>query len=112
MNLLYLILMSQPAAGTDGQQGGTTWSTLILMLVLMVIFWLFFIRPQSKKAKEQKQYQESLKKGDKIVTIGGIYGKIVETSDNSTKIVIESQGTKLEMDKSAINAEASAALNK
>lgn len=110
MKLLYLILMSQPAAGADGQQAGNPWSTLILMLVLMLLFWLFFIRPQSKKAKEQKQYQESLKKGDKIVTIGGIYGKIVEISEKT--VVIESQGTKLEMDKSAINAEASAALNK
>lgn len=110
MKLLYLILMSQPASGANGQQSASPWSTLVLMLVLMLLFWLFFIRPQSKKAKEQKQYQESLKKGDKIVTIGGIYGKIVEISEKT--VVIESQGTKLEMDKSAINAEASAALNK
>ncbi|MBR0123614.1 MAG: preprotein translocase subunit YajC [Bacteroidales bacterium] len=110
MKLLYLILMSQPASGANGQQSSSPWSTLVLMLVLMLLFWLFFIRPQSKKAKEQKQYQESLKKGDKIVTIGGIYGKIVEISEKT--VVIESQGTKLEMDKSAINAEASAALNK
>ncbi len=110
MKLLYLILMSQPVSGANGQQSSSPWSTLVLMLVLMLLFWLFFIRPQSKKAKEQKQYQESLKKGDKIVTIGGIYGKIVEISEKT--VVIESQGTKLEMDKSAINAEASAALNK
>lgn len=76
--------------------------TQIIMLGLMlVVFYFFMIRPQMKKQKEQKSFRENLKTGDKIVTIGGIHGKILEVTD--TTVLINSEGTKLRMEKSAIS---------
>jgi preprotein translocase subunit YajC len=73
----------------------------LLMLGLMVlIFYFFMIRPQMKKQKELKNFRENLKAGDKVVTIGGIHGKILEVSD--TTVLIQAEGTKLRLDKSAI----------
>ena len=73
----------------------------LLMLVLMVlIFYFFMIRPQMKKQKELKNFRENLKAGDKVVTIGGIHGKILEVSD--TTVLVQAEGTKLRFDKSAI----------
>jgi preprotein translocase subunit YajC len=74
---------------------------LIMMLLLIVVFYFFFIRPQSKKAKEQKKFREALKKGDKIVTIGGIHGKILEVRETTVIIEVEG-GNRLKMEKSAI----------
>ncbi len=80
--------------GSDGMQS-------LLMLGLMVlIFYFFMIRPQMKKQKELKNFRENLKAGDKVVTIGGIHGKILEVSD--TTVLVQAQGTKLRFDKSAI----------
>lgn len=74
----------------------------IIMLVAMLgVFYLFMIRPQMKKQKEQKAFREGLKQGDKVVTIGGIHGKILEVTD--TTVLINSEGTKLRMEKSAIS---------
>ena len=73
----------------------------LLMLGLMVlIFYFFMIRPQMKKQKELKSFRENLKAGDKVVTIGGIHGKILEVSD--TTVLVQAEGTKLRFDKSAI----------
>ena len=73
----------------------------LLMLGLMVlIFYFFMIRPQMKKQKELKNFRENLKTGDKVVTIGGIHGKILEVSD--TTVLVQAEGTKLRFDKSAI----------
>ena len=73
----------------------------LLMLGLMVlIFYFFMIRPQMKKQKELKNFRENLKVGDKVVTIGGIHGKILEVSD--TTVLVQAEGTKLRFDKSAI----------
>ena len=73
----------------------------LLMLGLMVlIFYFFMIRPQMKKQKELKNFRENLKAGDKVVTIGGIHGKILEVSD--TTVFVQAEGTKLRFDKSAI----------
>ncbi|HLP54443.1 MAG TPA: preprotein translocase subunit YajC [Fluviicola sp.] len=74
----------------------------IVMLVLMVVvFYFFMIRPQMKKQKEQKAFRENLKQGDKVITIGGIHGKILEVTD--TTVLINSEGTKLRFEKSAIS---------
>ena len=73
----------------------------LLMLGLMVlIFYFFMIRPQMKKQKELKNFRENLKAGDKVVTIGGIHGKILEVSDST--VLVQAEGTKLRFDKSAI----------
>lgn len=73
----------------------------LIMIVLMIgVFYFFMIRPQMKKQKELKKFRENLAAGDKIVTIGGIHGKILEVAEST--ILISSEGTKLRFDKSAI----------
>ena len=98
MNLLNILLM---APQTEGGEGGGLMSFLPLILIILV-FYLFFIRPQMKKSKDQKKFREELKKGQKIVTVGGIHGKIVEIAE--TTIVIEVEGqNRLKIEKSAIS---------
>lgn len=83
-----------------GQQGGL--ASLIPMVLIIVVFYLFMIKPQMKKAKEAKKFRESLNKGDKIITIGGIHGKITEVAE--TTFVIETEGgAKLRIEKSAVS---------
>lgn len=75
----------------------------LIMIVLMIgVFYFFMIRPQMKKQKELKKFREGLKAGDKIVTIGGIHGKILEISDAT--FLIQSEGTKLRLEKSAVSS--------
>ncbi|WP_069659811.1 preprotein translocase subunit YajC [Arcticibacter eurypsychrophilus] len=80
------------------------------MVLIIVVFYFFMIRPQMKKAKDQKKFIEELKKGDKVITSAGIHGKIVEMNDTSFLIEVES-GTKIRFDKSAISLDASKAMN-
>jgi preprotein translocase subunit YajC len=97
MNLLNVLLQAAaPTTGAGGQYG-----SLIMILLIIVIFYLFFIRPQIKRTKDQKKFREALKKGDKIITIGGIHGKIVEVQDTTFTIEVEG-GNRLKMEKSAV----------
>ena len=76
--------------------------TNILFIGLMFfVFYFFMIRPQMKKQKELKKFREGLAKGDHIVRIGGIHGRILEVTD--TTVLIESEKTKIRLDKSAVN---------
>jgi preprotein translocase subunit YajC len=97
MNLLTIFLIGPPA---DGQQGSSIMSFLPLILI-MVVFYFFFIRPQMKKAKDQRKYREALKKGDKIITVGGIHGKIADVNETTLLIEVEG-GNKLLIEKSAV----------
>jgi preprotein translocase subunit YajC len=75
--------------------------SFIMLLAVFVVFYFFFIRPQMKKQKEQTSYRNSLKKGDKVVTTGGIYGRILEVKDNS--VMMDAGGDiKLKVDKNAV----------
>lgn len=97
MNLLHILLQA-PAGGGAAQQ-------LIMIVMIVVVFYFFMIRPQMKKAKQEKEFKESVKKGDKVVTIGGLHGKILEV--NETTFILEiDQNTKVKIEKSAISAEA------
>ena len=82
------------------------WSSLIFIVLLIVVFWLFFIRPQSKKAKEEQKFRDSLQKGDRVVTIGGFHGKIVEVKD-TTVVISLAPNTEVEVEKSALVQSAS-----
>jgi preprotein translocase subunit YajC len=97
MNLLSILLMAPQA----GQQQGNQWSSLIFLLVIIVVFYLFFIRPQVKRSKDQKKFREAIKKGDKIITIGGIHGKIVEVQETTFTIEVEGLN-RLRIEKSAV----------
>ena len=79
-------------------------------LLMFVVIYFFMIRPQQKRAKQEKEFESQIKVGDKIVTKSGIHGKIAELAE--TTIVIETMSGKLKMERSAISMEMSAALNK
>lgn len=90
----------------------TGWTTPVLMGAMIVVFYFFMIRPQAKKAKQQKQYINDLQKGDKIVTIAGIHGTINKVNEDNTISLETSPGSYIKIEKSAISMEWSAALNK
>lgn len=77
---------------------------------MFVVIYFFMILPQQKRAKKEKEFESTLKIGDKIVTKSGLHGKIAELGD--TTIVIETMSGKLKMERSAISMEMSATLNK
>ena len=97
MNMLTILLQAEGQA----PQGGSMWSSLIFILLLIVVFWLFFIRPQSKKAKEEQKFRDALQKGDKVVTIGGFHGKVVEVKE-STVILSLAPNMEVEVEKTAL----------
>lgn len=99
MQMLNILLM-MPA---EGDAGGGLGAFLPLILIVLV-FYLFFIRPQMKKQKDLKKFREALKKGDKIITIGGIHGKIVEEQERTFTIEVEGQN-RLKIEKSAVAME-------
>jgi preprotein translocase subunit YajC len=102
-----LIILMAPQQG----QGGGAYTQIIFLGGIVVVFYFFMIRPQMKKAKDQKKYIEALKKGDKILTIGGIYGKIVEVRDDATIIMEIEDGSKMKISKNAVSNDATATLN-
>jgi preprotein translocase subunit YajC len=78
-------------------------------LLMFVVIYFFMIRPQQKKAKSEKEFESTLKVGDKIITKSGIHGKVSELAD--TTVIVETMSGKLKMERSAISMEMSAALN-
>ncbi len=99
-DFLSFVLMMAPPGGEQGQGGGP--SFFIFLGLFFIIIYFFMIRPQTKKAKEQKNFLNELKKGDKVVTIGGIHGKILEVADDSYLVEVDAN-VKLRLDKSAIS---------
>ncbi len=92
MTLLSILLQAQAQSG---------WQTFIMMGLVIVVFYFFMIRPQMKRQKELKNFRESLQKGQKIVTTGGIYGKITDIQDTTVTIEI-AENVKIKMDKGAV----------
>ncbi|MCP4551912.1 MAG: preprotein translocase subunit YajC [Bacteroidetes bacterium] len=86
-----------------GQEGGGLMAVLPLIL-LVIVFYLFFIRPQMKKSKDQRKYREAIKKGDKVVTIGGIHGKVLDVKETTLVIEIDGQN-RLTIEKSAVSGD-------
>lgn len=74
---------------------------VVMLGLMVVVFYFFLIRPQQKKQKELRQFRENLKTGDKVITIGGVHGKVLEITD--TTVLISSEGTKIRFEKSAIS---------
>lgn len=105
MNLLYFTLMM---GGAEGQEGNPL-STFLPLILIVVVFYFFFIRPQMKKTKEQRKFREGLKKGDKVISIGGIHGKIIEVAEKTVTLDVGNQ-IRLTFEKTAIAADPSAQL--
>jgi preprotein translocase subunit YajC len=82
-----------------GQGGGMT--MLLMLALIFVVMWLFMIRPQQKRQKELNNFRDNLKKGDKVVTVGGIYGTILEVNDNKVMLEID-KDVKIKVDKASL----------
>ena len=92
------------------QAGGSF--QFVFLGLMIVVFWLFFIRPQAKKAKQQKGFIENLQKGDKIVTIAGIHGTVDKVNEDGTLSLEINPGSYIKIEKSAISMEWTNQLNK
>jgi len=93
----------------DSQGGGA--SFLILMVGMIVVFYFFMFRPQQKKQKDQKKFIAEVRKGDKVVTVGGIHGRIFEISDDTVIMEVE-KGAKIKIDKTSISLESTKKVSK
>ena len=99
--MLDLILLQAEEAAQQGSQ----WSFWIMMILIFVVFYFFMIRPQTKKQKELQKQRESMKKGDKVVTAGGIYGEIKEVQD-ATFIITIAKDVTIKVAKESVFADA------
>lgn len=98
-----LLAMSPPTAkGGKPAQGGGFGSLIILFLPLLLIWYFLLIRPQQKKEKQKQKMLTELKKGEQVMTIGGVFGQIVQVKDNRITLKI-SDKTNIEVSKSAIS---------
>ena len=100
MNNLLLALMASPQGG---DAGGGMISTVIMFALIIFIFYFMIIRPQNKRQKERQKMLEAMKKGDKVVTSGGLHGKIVGMEDKTVLVEI-ADNVKVKVEKSAVSA--------
>jgi preprotein translocase subunit YajC len=103
MNILSILLQAAP-----GQPSSLP--TIIMMVLLFVVFYFFMIRPQQKKAKDARKFRESLQKGTKVVSIGGVHGKVVEVNDKTVLLEV-ADGVRIRFEKSAIAMDNTMQLN-
>lgn len=91
----------------QAKQQGFDWMSLFPIVLLFVVFYFFFIRPQTKRQKEEKNFQENINKGTRVVTTSGIHGKVSEIMEDG--IIIETMAGKIKFEKSSISRELSMA---
>ena len=94
----YMILL-QAAEAAQPQGGG--WTMWVMLILIMVVMWFFMIRPQRKQQKELQKFRDGLSKGDKVVTIGGIYGTVVEIKEKTLLLEVDSN-VKIKVDKNSV----------
>lgn len=99
------ILMGPPAEGSNPIM------SFLPLILIAVVFYFFMIRPQTKRMKDQKNFIDNVKKGDRIVTVGGIHGKVADINDDNTFIMEIENGVKMKIDKVSVSLEASKKLN-
>lgn len=97
--MLNYILLQEGLNGQDGNQ----WGFWIMMIAIFVVMYLFMIRPQQKKQKELQKQRDAMKKGDKVITAGGIHGEIKEVKDNYFLITI-AKDLHIRVDKGSVYA--------
>ena len=88
------------AAGAQGAAGGH-WTMWVMLLLIFVVMWFFMIRPQRKQQKELQKFRDGLQKGDKVVTVGGIFGTVVEIKEKSVLIEVD-KDVKIRVDKNSL----------
>jgi preprotein translocase subunit YajC len=101
MNSFVLPLLLGASQGGEGGGTGSMISTFIPFILIIGIFYFLIIRPQNKKQKETQKMLSAIKKGDKVVTIGGVHGVIQTVRDSSVVIKVD-ENTKIEFSRSAI----------
>ena len=101
MLLEFILLQAEGGGGGENAPGGGGYSFFIMIGVIIVVFYFFMIRPQQRRQKQEAQFRTNLGKGDRITTIGGIYGRIVSV-DEKTALVQVDNGVKLKMDLAAL----------
>ena len=101
---LYVVLQAAAPAAADGAaRPGSSWTMWVMLGLIFVVMYFFMIAPQRKQQKELQKYRESLKKGDKVITIGGIHGEILEISENDPTVLLKVDGdVKIRFEKSAL----------
>jgi preprotein translocase subunit YajC len=90
---------------------GEGFSGFLPIILMFVVVYFFMIAPQMKRAKQEKKFGAELKRGDKVITKSGMYGKIVELNDKDNSCVIETMAGKIKFDRSSISMEMSRKLN-
>lgn len=103
-----MILQAAGAAAGQSAAGGSSLSFLLMLALMFLVMWLFMIRPQRKQQKELETMRNALKKGDKVITAGGIYGTVADVDDRTVLIKVDGE-TKLRIDKSSIQKDMSEA---
>lgn len=98
--MIYTILLQAQAEGSGWMQ------QLLLFGGIALVFYFFMIRPQQKKQKDQKKFINEIKKGDTVVTIGGVHGKVYAHDDDTVTVEVD-KSTKIKFERSAISLEAS-----
>jgi len=104
---MFTLLQAAETVVEQPAQPGSGWSFWIMMLLMVLVLWLFMWRPESKRRKEMQKFRDGLKKGDKIVTAGGIHGTVKEIHEATILIEVDSNVT-LRVDKSMVVADAAA----
>ncbi|HIS21875.1 MAG TPA: preprotein translocase subunit YajC [Candidatus Cryptobacteroides intestinipullorum] len=97
----FITLLQAQAAGNQAAAGQSSWSMWIMLILIFVVMWFFMIRPQRKQQKELQKFREGLKKGDKVVTVGGIYGTVVEVKEKTLLLEVDSN-VKIRVDKNSV----------
>jgi preprotein translocase subunit YajC len=93
------------------QAGNAGIMNIVMLLGIMVVFYFFMIRPQQTKAKEQQAFINAIKEGDKVVTIGGVHGKVISVREKTVVVEIDSaKGVRVVFEKTSISKDASTAL--
>ena len=110
MNFLQFLLLAKPNSNGESTSGGGM-SMLFMLGAIILVFYFFMIRPQQKKQKQIQNFRETLKRGDKIVTIGGIHGKITDVQEATFIIEVE-DGVKLKIEKAAVAVDPNASAKK
>jgi len=100
MNLLHVLLMVGQKSGEAAPKDN--YSFIFIIAAMIIVLYFFMIRPQKNREKEARRFRESLGKGEKIVTISGIHGKIVEVQDTTFTVETES-GARMRIEKSAVS---------
>lgn len=88
--------------------GGSGWETILMIVALVAIFYFLMIRPQQKKQKEMQEFRNGIRRGDKIITAGGIYGTVRQVKENSFLIEVD-KNVQIEVDKASVYAPAAPA---